>query len=125
VIYPIDKVNLDVLRFAHFLALVVVTLWFVPRDWPPLKSRWAWPPIVCGQHSLVIFCLGVFLSFAAHFAMVEVSAALWMQLLVSALGIVIMITAAGVLMWYKRAEGRSPGSRSKKTPDADLAGGEA
>src|SRR5262249_19094675 len=26
VIYPIDKVNLDVLRFAHFLALAVVTV---------------------------------------------------------------------------------------------------
>jgi hypothetical protein len=125
VIYPIDKVNLDVLRFAHFLALAVVTLKFIPRDWPPLKSWWFWPPIVCGQHSLEIFCLGVFLSFAAHFAMVEVSAELWMQCLVSALGIVIMIAAAGLLMWYKRVEGRSPGSRPKKTPDADLAGGEA
>ncbi len=41
VIYPIDKVNLDVLRFAHFLALAVVTVYFVPRDWPPLKSWWA------------------------------------------------------------------------------------
>jgi len=125
VIYPIDKVNLDVLRFAHFLALAVVTLKFIPRDWPPLKSWWMWPPIVCGQHSLEIFCLGVFLSFAAHFAMVEVSAELWMQCLVSALGILIMIAAAGLLMWYKRVEGRSPGSRPKKTPDADLAGGEA
>ena len=38
VIYPIDKVNLDVLRFAHFLALAVVTVRFVPRDWPLLKS---------------------------------------------------------------------------------------
>src|SRR5256885_4204953 len=84
VIYPIDKVNLDVLRFAHFLALAVVTVKFIPRDWPFLKSRWAWPAIVCGQHSLEIFCLGVFLSFAAHFAMVEVSGAFWMQLLVSA-----------------------------------------
>jgi hypothetical protein len=125
VIYPIDKVNLDVLRFTHFLALAVVTLKFIPRDWPPLKSWWMWPPIVCGQHSLEIFCLGVFLSFAAHFAMVEVSAELWMQCLVSALGILIMIGAAGLLMWYKRVEGRSPGSRPKKTPDADLAGGEA
>jgi hypothetical protein len=125
VIYPIDKVNLDVLRFAHFLALAVVTLKFIPRDWPPLKSWWMWAPIVCGQHSLEIFCLGVFLSFAAHFAMVEVSAGLWMQCLVSALGILIMIAAAGLLMWYKRVEGRSPGSRPKKTPDADLAGGEA
>ena len=28
-LYPIDKVNLDVLRFAHFLALAVVTMFFV------------------------------------------------------------------------------------------------
>jgi hypothetical protein len=125
VIYPIDKVNLDVLRFAHFLALAVVTVRFIPRDWPLLRSWWAWPPIVCGQHSLEIFCLGVFLSFAAHFAMVEVSAGIWMQIVVSALGILIMFAAAGVLTWYKRVEGRSPGSGPKKTPNADLAGGEA
>src|SRR6201991_999316 len=87
-IYPIAKVNLDVLRFA-------------PRGWPLLKSWWAWPPIICGQHSLEIFCIGVFLSFAAHFAMVEISGAFWMQLLVSALGIVIMVAAAAVLRWYK------------------------
>jgi hypothetical protein len=125
VIYPIDKVNLDVLRFAHFLALAVVTLWFVPRAWPPLKTWWAWPPIVCGQHSLEIFCLGVFLSFAAHFAMVEISGAFWVQFVASALGIVIMTAAAAMITWYKRLEGRSPGSRPRKTPDADLAGGEA
>jgi hypothetical protein len=124
-INPIDKVNLDVLRFAHFIALAVVTVWFVPRDWPALKSRWAWPLIVCGQHSLEIFCLGVFLSFAAHFAMVEVSGAFWMQFLASALGILIMIAAAGLITWYKKVEERSPGSRPKKAPDADLAGGEA
>ncbi|MFI4961139.1 MAG: OpgC domain-containing protein, partial [Hyphomicrobiales bacterium] len=33
-IYPIDKTNLDVLRILHFLSLAVITLWFVPRDWP-------------------------------------------------------------------------------------------
>jgi hypothetical protein len=125
VIYPIDKVNLDVLRFAHFLALAVLTVRFVPRDWPLLNSWWAWPLVVCGQHSLEIFCLGVFLSFAAHFAMVEISGSFWMQLVVSVLGIVIMVAAAAMLRWYKRAEGRSAGSRPKKTPDADLAGGEA
>ena len=124
-IYPIDKENLDVLRFAHFLALAVVTVRFVSHDWPGLKSPWLWPPIVCGQHSLEIFCLGVFLSFAAHFAMVEVSGAVWMQFVLSALGIIIMVAVAGLLTWYKRAEGRSPGSHPKKTPDADLAGGEA
>ena len=125
VIYPIDKVNLDVLRFAHFLALAVVTVHFVPAEWPGLKSPWLWPAIVCGQHSLEIFCLGVFLSFAAHFAMTEISGAFWLQVVASALGIVIMIAAAGLLTWYKKAEGRHPGSRPKKAADADLAGGEA
>ena len=70
--YPIDKTNLDVLRFAHFLALAVITVRFVPRDWPALQSPWLRPAIMCGQHSLEIFCLGVFLAFAAHFVMVEV-----------------------------------------------------
>jgi hypothetical protein len=124
IIYPIDKVNLDVLRFAHFLALAVVVMRFIPRDWPPLKSRLLWAPIACGQHSLEIFCLGIFLSFAAHFAMTEISGAFWMQIVASALGIFIMTAAAGLLTWYKRAEARNPGSRPKKTPDADLAGGE-
>src|SRR5712691_11616715 len=123
-IYPIDKVNLDALRFAHFLALAVLTVRFVPRDWPLLKSWWAWPPIVCGQHSLEIFCLGVFLAFAAHFFLVEVSDRLSAQVLVSALGIAAMIATAWLLSWYKRAEGRASGSGPKQ-PDADLAGGEA
>jgi hypothetical protein len=123
-IYPIDKVNLDVLRFAHFLALAVVTVHFVAQDSPVLKSRLLWAPIACGQHSLEVFCVGVFLSFAAHFAMTEVSPAFWMQVLASALGILIMIAAAALLTWYKDAERRSPGA-PKRTPDADLAGGEA
>ncbi len=124
VIYPIDKVNLDVLRFAHFLALAALTVHFVPRDWPPLKSWTLWPLIVCGQHSLEIFCLGVFLSFAAHFAMVEVSGALWAQIILSLLGIMVMTGIAALITWYKGMEGRSPGSRPKQA-DADLAGGEA
>src|SRR5947209_15826226 len=41
-IYPIDKQNLDVLRFAHFLALAVATAWFIPLAAPGLKSPWLW-----------------------------------------------------------------------------------
>jgi hypothetical protein len=124
--YPIDKVNLDVLRFAHFLALAAVTVHFVPRTWPALKSPWFKPAIVCGQHSLEIFCLGVFLAFAAHFATVEISGGILMQIFNSIAGILIMIATAWLISWYKRIEGggRSPGS-PKRQPDADLAGGEA
>jgi hypothetical protein len=123
-IYPIDKTNLDVLRFAHFLALAALTVRFVPRTWPLLHSWLLYPAILCGQHSLEIFCLGVFLAFAGHFAMVEISGAVWMQVLISLLGILIMIAAAAMITWYKKIEGRSPSTRPKQ-PDADLAGGEA
>jgi hypothetical protein len=122
--YPIDKTNLDPLRFAHFLALAVLTVRFVPPDWPPLNSELLRPLVLCGQHSLEIFCLGVFLAFAAHFFLVEVSDRISAQVLVSALGIAVMIAAAWLLSWYKRAEGRASGSGPKQ-PDADLAGGEA
>ena len=34
---------------------------YLPRHWAPLKSKWLRPLILCGQHSLAIFCLSVFL----------------------------------------------------------------
>lgn len=120
--YPIDKVNLDVLRFAHFIALAVVTIRFVPYGWPKLRSPIFRPAILCGQHSLEIFCLGVFLAFAAHFVLVEFSRSIAMQVAVSALGILIMISAAWLLAWYKSFEERGAKPKSR---DADLAGGEA
>ncbi len=119
--YPIDKTNLDVLRLVHFFALATITVRFVPQDWPVLRSPWLRPAIVCGQHSLETFCIGVFLAFAAHFAMIEFSGGVAMQILVSVLGIVIMIAAAALMSWYRRIEDRSPGSRSKP-PSASPAG---
>ena len=122
--YPIDKTNLDVLRFAHFLALAAVTVRFVPRDWPGLKSPILQPAIRCGQHSLEIFCLGVFLAFAGQFVISEYSGGPLIQIAISFTGIIIMIATANLISWYKVIEGRSPSSRVKQ-PDADLAGGEA
>jgi hypothetical protein len=122
--YPIDKTNLDVLRFAHFLALAAVTVRFVPRDWPGLKLPILQPAIRCGQHSLEIFCLGVFLAFAGQFIISEYSGGPLIQIAISITGILIMIATANLISWYKVIEGRSPSSRVKP-PDADLAGGEA
>jgi hypothetical protein len=122
--YPIDKTNLDVLRFAHFLALAAVTVRFVPRTWPALKSPFLQPAICCGQHSLEIFCLGVFLAFAGQFVISEWSGGPFIQVVVSLLGIMIMIATAEMISWYKVIEGRNPTSRGKP-PEADLAGGGA
>jgi hypothetical protein len=107
-IYPIDKTNLDVLRILHFLALAVITVYFVPDTWPGLQSRVFWPAVVCGQHSLETFCLGVFLSFAGHFVFTEVSNRVIVQVLVSFTGIAIMVGTAALLSWYKRVERQGP-----------------
>ncbi len=122
--YPIDKTNLDVLRFAHFLALAAITVRFLPRTWPGLKSPWLRPLILCGQHSLEIFCLGVFLAFVGHFVLAEVSGGAAMHLLVSVSGILIMWGMAWVISWYKHSADK--GAKTKSTVgNADMAGGVA
>src|SRR5271156_505563 len=100
-IYPIDKTDLDMLRFTHFLALALVVARFFPRKAEILGSKWLRPMVLCGQHSLPLFCFGVFLSFGAHWILVQRAAggarALWMQLLVSVGGIAIMVGLAWLL----------------------------
>src|SRR6202045_365881 len=96
-IYPIDKSDLDMLRFTNFLALALVVSRYLPRDWPALRSQWLRPVILCGQHSLPIFCFGVFLSFAAHWVLMQYTRGVWEQLVVSAAGILVMIAIAWVL----------------------------
>ena len=105
--YPISKTDLDVLRFAHFLALAAVTVRFLPKDWPGLKSPWLRPLILCGQHSLEIFCLGVFLAFAGHFVLAEVSGGTGLHFVISISGILIMSAAAWLFSWYKHSADKS------------------
>jgi len=120
--YPIDKTDLDVLRFAHFLALAALTVRFLPKDWPGLKSAWLKPLILCGQHSLEIFCLGVFLAFAGHFVLAEGGGGAALHALVSLCGILIMWGVAWLISWYKHVADKSA-PRKGAAGNADLAGG--
>jgi hypothetical protein len=119
--YPIDKTDLDVLRFAHFLALAAITVRFLPNDWPGLKSPWLRPLMLCGQHSLEIFCLGVFLAFAGHFILAEVAGGAALHALISLCGIVIMSSVAWLISWYKHSADKS--AKKGARGNADLAGG--
>ena len=110
VMYPIDKSNLHVLRLIHFLALAAIIIQFVPRDWWLLRRPVLQPVVLCGQHSLALFCFGVFLSFIGHIILVEISNVLAVQFLVSAGGILLMVAAAWLMTRYERAEGRGPGA---------------
>src|SRR3569623_3156830 len=102
-IYPINKTDFDILRFAHFLALAVVALRFVPSGGDGLQSRWVRPLILCGQYSLQIFALGVALSFAGYAVLTELDAGVLMHVVVGAAGIAILYGTAMVFTWYKWA----------------------
>jgi hypothetical protein len=117
-IYPINKTDFDVLRFAHFLALAVVALRFVPSGWAGLKSPWARPLILCGQYSLQIFALGVALSFAGYALLMELDAGVVLHVIVGAAGILILYAVARVFTWYKHVvsgKGRVKADTSKLT----------
>jgi hypothetical protein len=62
------------IRLVHFLALAVIVLRFVPREWGTWQAPVFRHAILCGQHSPEIFCTGVFLSFGAHVILYECTA---------------------------------------------------
>jgi hypothetical protein len=104
ILYPIDKTDLDLLRLLSFLALAYVTVRYVPDDAAFLNWRIAAPLIRCGRHSLHVFCLGIFLSFAGHLVLTEVSGRPLTQILVNAVGVGLLVGMAYLLSWYKAAE---------------------
>jgi hypothetical protein len=106
-IYPISKTDFDVLRFLHFLALAAITVYFVPGDWPGLKSPWLRPLVLCGQHSLEIFCLSIFLAFTGYFVLMEFTTAIAPHFLIGILGCLVMSAAAWLASTYKRSVEKS------------------
>lgn len=111
---PNDKTNLAPYRFLHFIVIVILVIRFVPKDWPGLEWKIFDPLVVCGQQSLAVFCVGVFLSFVAHFQLTMSSGSLLAQIFVSVTGIAIMTIVAYYISWSKRQDKPLP-----KTPPAN------
>ncbi|WP_439614439.1 OpgC domain-containing protein [Reyranella sp.] len=108
VIYPIDKTNIDVLRFLHFLAIAWLVRIAVPMDAPALK--WPiWQPLRrCGEASLLIFCIGTFLALSGQVIVGHYEDSILSQILVSIVGIGIMCLAAYIAAWFKGGGTRMP-----------------
>jgi hypothetical protein len=94
------KTNLGVLRLVHFLAIAIVAGHMIPRDWPPLTSWVLRPLLLCGQHSLEVFCLGVTLAFAAQVAVIGSPDSTIIRLLGDVAGIAMMVGAGALINWY-------------------------
>jgi hypothetical protein len=107
-IYPIDKGDLDILRLLHFLALALLCWRMLPCDLPLLRTRLLRPLVQCGEYSLVIYCISVLLSFAAHAILNLGWNDLVSQTLVSVAGIAVMAAIAVVLAKVNRATDAHP-----------------
>jgi hypothetical protein len=111
-----DKENLAAYRIVHLLALALLFTYFVPRDWPALRSKWLQPVMKCGEEWLPSFCSGVFLSFAAHLVLITGPNSILMQVMVSVTGIAMMTMIAYYISWSRRQD-QKPLLRAERRSD--------
>ena len=110
-----DKTNLAPYRLLHFIVIALFATRLMSRDWAGLNWPIFRPVIVCGEQSIAVFCVGVFLSFAGQIVLLTGSGAFIEQILVSLAGITIMTLVAGYIAWSKRQDHPVP-DRSSRTP---------
>lgn len=110
--HTLDKTNLAPLRLVDFLAVAATTMIFVKSNNRFLPMKWARPLIVCGQHSLHVFCLGIVLAVLGHFILSEFYGGVIMQAVVNLVGFATMIGLAYLLEWYKVAVRQASGPRA-------------
>jgi hypothetical protein len=103
-ISPTDKENLAPYRVVHFLALAFFATHLIPPDHPGLQWRPLQMVIKCGEEWLAVFCVGVFLSFAAHLILITGANLVLMQIGVSLAGFAAMTAVAYYISWSKRQD---------------------
>ncbi len=95
----VDKEGLHPFRLLSILALTWLTARLVPAHAAWLRTRLAAPFVLAGQHSLPVFCAGIFLAFLGRLATEQNSGA-FMQIGVNVAGAVSLVTVAAVAAWY-------------------------
>jgi hypothetical protein len=116
---PNDKMNLAPYRVLHFLVLAFFASRLLPEDWPGLQAPALQPMIKCGQQSIQVFCVGVFLSFFGHFTLMTSSGTLPVQILIGVAGIAIMTLVAYYLAWSKQQDGPAESRLPAAAPEAE------
>jgi hypothetical protein len=117
----LSKTNLSLLRFANVLVLALLAARLISPQAKFLTSRAAQPFIMCGRHSLHIFCLGILLSTIGRLVINEFLGGALLQCVVLAAGIAIMIGIAALMDWFNADQ--SPSSRQVLRASAPDGGG--
>jgi hypothetical protein len=103
-LWPTNKSNLSPVRLVSFFSLVMLVARWVSPQARFMRVKLAWPLVLCGRHSLEIFCLSILLSALGHFLMSEINAGFTMQLGINVVGIMVMCLTAGMLDWYRAVQ---------------------
>ena len=84
--------------------MIILGARFIPIDAPGLHAT-IWKPLVkCGQQSLEVFAVGIYLAFIGYWVLNTTSDGVIAQLLVGTAGIAIMTAVAYYRSWSKRVE---------------------
>jgi hypothetical protein len=103
-----DRANLHPLRLLSVLAYAWLGWRFIPAAAGWLRSRWATPLVLLGQHSLPVFVVSVFLSMAGQ-AWLSMHHDARAQIVTQGLGSVALVGLAAWCAWRGRpAEARMP-----------------
>ncbi|MDB5631605.1 MAG: putative OpgC protein, partial [Tardiphaga sp.] len=113
---PNDKTNLAPYRVLHFVIIAFFVTRFVSKEWRGLQWKIFEPVIKCGQQSLAVFCVGVFLSFVGHFELMMSSGSLMAQIFVSCAGIALMTFVAYYISWSKKQDKPLPKPAAAPAP---------
>lgn len=108
-----DKTNLGPGRVLHVLALAWLVIRLLPCNASILKSAAARPLVAMGRHSLEVFCVGTVLSITGQIILAETGHALGPQLLVAAVGVIMLMGLGIFLTWYQSDTRRAPAGPAK------------
>jgi hypothetical protein len=95
----VDKEGLHPFRLISILALTWLTVRLVPAGARWLRSRAAGAFILAGQHSLPVFCAGIFLAFLGRIT-TEIANGVVAQIAVNVLGATALWGVAAIAAWY-------------------------
>jgi hypothetical protein len=103
----LSKTNLSWLRFANVLILALLAARLISPQAKFLAGRAARPIVLCGRHSLHVFCLGILLSTIGRLVINEFLGGALLQCVFLAAGIAIMIGIAALMEWFNAAHSLS------------------
>jgi hypothetical protein len=111
---PNDKTNLAPYRFLHLAIVIILGARFIPIDAAGLEAA-IWKPLIkCGQQSLEVFAVGIYLSFIGYLVLQLTFSGIIAQLLVGTGGISMMTAVAYYRSWSKRVEKHAYGEANQR-----------